>query len=157
MNISDCMKRNVASITKEATVREVVKLVIKRHIGTLPVVDASSKLVGVIKLQKLLSIVMPDFVNLVEDFSFLHSFGAMENHLPESKELDCPIDQITEPPVWVEGNSNLLYASAIMHKHDLGDVPVVDENCHLIGIASHVDIGTALMQTWFTSPRSPDS
>jgi CBS-domain-containing membrane protein len=152
MNIADCMKRNVASLTTSSTVREAIAQVIRRHIGTLPIVDENGKLVGMVKLYRLLSIVMPDFVHLIEDFSFLHGFGAMDTRLPEPEQLDCPIEGIMEEPVWVEDDSSLLYASAVLHKNELLDIPVVDDQCHLIGIASHVDIGTALMKTWLDVP-----
>ena len=53
-----------------------------------------------------------------------------------------------EPPVFVEDTCGLTRAFALLHKHNLTDLPVIDvENC-LVGIASRVDIGTAMLRNW---------
>jgi CBS domain-containing protein len=51
-------------------------------------------------------------------------------------------------PVSVEETTGLLCALALLHKHQVSDLPVVDAENRLLGIASQVDIGTALMSTW---------
>ena len=78
--IQNCMKRNVISIRSDAAVRDAVKLFIQNHIGTLPVVDQGNKLVGLVTIESILSMVMPDFVRLIDHFSFVHDFGAVETH-----------------------------------------------------------------------------
>jgi CBS domain-containing protein len=35
-----------------------------------------------------------------------------------------------------------------MKKHDLYDLPVVNNNNQLVGLASRVDVGTALLSRW---------
>ena len=47
MNINDCMKRNVISISEKATVREAASIITEKHIGLLPVVSGSGKLLGI--------------------------------------------------------------------------------------------------------------
>ena len=51
MNIKDSMKHNVISIHKNATLYQAAELIIKHHIGTLPVVDDNKKLVGILKME----------------------------------------------------------------------------------------------------------
>jgi CBS domain-containing protein len=148
MIISNCMKRIVHSISPATTIRQAAETFVSYHIGTLPVVDADGKLVGILQIRDLVSLVMPDFVNLMQDFDFVIDFGAAEFRKPDHELLVTPISAVMQPPISVEGDSGLLRASALFKKHHLSDLPVVDENERLIGIASLVDIGTAFLARW---------
>ncbi|MEA4910426.1 MAG: CBS domain-containing protein [Chloroflexi bacterium] len=154
MKISDCMKRNVVSIQQGAAVSQVVDLVIENLIGTVPVVDSQGKLVGVVKLRDILSLVMPDFVRLIDNFDFVHDFGAVNSRQPTLKDLNEPVNAIMQEPIYAEADCSLLRAAALLNQHGLKDLPVVDSQGKLIGIASHVDIGVALMKKWNLAARS---
>lgn len=157
MKIGDCMKRSVISIPLDATLREATILFTYHHIGTLPVVDNNGKLAGFLRAHDLLFLTMPDFVRLVDHFEFVHDFGAVENRQPAPEQLSLPVKKIMKPPVFVEEKSGLLRAAALLHRHNLSDLPVVDSQQRLVGIASHVDISTALMSNWqLTDPHSGD-
>ena len=148
VSIGQSMKRNVTSIRADATVRDAVQLFIQNHIGTLPVVDQEMKLVGLVTIESILSMVMPDFIRLIDHFSFVHDLGAVETRTPDEADLNRPISKIMAAPVFVEEGSSLLFAAASKRSSNLRDIPVVDSAGHLIGIASSVDIGTALMNSW---------
>jgi IMP dehydrogenase len=148
MKIADSMKKQVISIPITATVKDAVELFLKHHIGTLPVVDENNKLVGLLRLPTVLSLVMPDFVRLMDNFEFVHDFGALDGRQPSDEDLTRPIRDIMERPYYVTDDSSLLYVSAIINKHKVRDIPVVDRRSRLVGLASHVDVGTALMRNW---------
>ncbi len=154
--IKNCMKRNVFSIPSTATIRQAAKLVVERHIGLLPVVNEQGKPIGVIRLADLLSLELPDFFQLLPDFDFVHDFGAVETTRPTPAELDRPVTALVQPGMFVEETCGLLRAYALMVKHNLYDLPVVSENGALVGIASRVDIGTAVLSAWKTvTPSAP--
>ena len=148
MNISQCMKHNVVSILETSTVREAAAVFVKEHIGLLPIVDQSNKLVGVVGLRDLLSLVLPDFVNFVADVDFVHDFGAVETTRPSAEVLDQSINFLMKPPITVNEDSGLLRAYALMLQHNLHDMPVLSEEGKLVGMASRVDIGTAIVSAW---------
>lgn len=148
MNISDCMKRNVVSITHQASVGQAAALLAQRHIGLLPVVDETGRLLGVLQLRDLLALVMPDFVRLVEDFDFVHDFGALERHTPSPEALAQPVRAVMSKPISVDENCGLLRAYALLRQNDLHDMPVVEADGRLVGIASQVDVGAALLGRW---------
>jgi len=148
MNISKYMKRNVVSIPATATIREAAAVFVKRHIGLLPVVDQDNKPVGVVGLRDLLSLELPDFVNFVADLDFVHDFGAVEITRPPAKVLDKSIKTLLKEAVTVEEDCGLLRAYALMLQHNLHDIPVVSKDGELIGVASRVDIGTAILSYW---------
>ena len=148
MIISKHMKRNVVSIPVTASVREAAALIVKKHIGLLPVVDKDNKLIGVVGLRDLLSLELPDFVNFVTDLDFVHDFGAVETTRPPAKTLDKSIKSLMKEAITVEEDCGLLRAYALMLQHNLHDVPVVSKDGELIGVASRVDVGTAILSTW---------
>ncbi len=148
MQVKLWMKKAVFSISQGQSLGQAAELFIEHHIGTLPVIDLSGKLVGVITLADVLQVGMPDFIQLVDDFKFVHDFGAMERYIPDRKTLNHSVDEKMQDPVSVEENSTILHAAAIMLQSKLRDLPVTDSEGKLIGIVSHVDIGVALIRNW---------
>lgn len=148
MIVRNCMKKRVFSIHVDETVAGAAKLMLEYHIGTLPVVDDHNKLIGIFTLHSLLRIVLPDFIEFVTNFSFINNLGAFENRTPSEAELDIQIKEIMEDPIFVQEDWSLVHAVAILHNEELADIPVVDASRHLVGLASHVDLGTAIIQGW---------
>lgn len=148
MVIRDCMKQDVVSITADSTLENAVRLLVERHIGTLPVINDQGKLVGLLQMRDLHELVMPDFVHLVDNFDFVHNFGAVSSRKPTPEMLNQPVSKIMRKPVSVDENCSLIRATAMLHNHRILDLPVVDKEGLLVGIASRVDIGTAIMQDW---------
>jgi len=142
------MKRNVISISETATIGQAATILVKQHIGCLPVVDQDGHLIGLLQLQDVLSLVMPDFVNLLETFSFVNDFGAVEARQPSIGDMERKVREIMRPPIFVGEGGGLLRSFALLHKHHMLDLPVVDNFNRLVGIASRVDIGTALIAGW---------
>jgi CBS-domain-containing membrane protein len=148
MKVANYMKTTVISISANASVQDAVQLMINHHIGTLPVIDEEQKLIGVVDLKRLLSLVMPDFVSMVENFDFLSDFGFFEQRMPSTDDLSRKVLEIMEKPKSVKVNSGLLHAAAVLNQHALKDLPVITEEGSLIGLVSHVDVGCALMSSW---------
>jgi len=146
MKILSCMKKQVYFINPATTVREAAETFVRHHIGTLPVVDEQKKLVGILQIRDLVSLVLPDFVSVMQDIDFVVDFGAAEARKLDRELLEKPVSHYMEPPVFAEQDCSLLRASAIIKKHNLVDLPVVDAEEKLIGIASLVDIGTRFLQ-----------
>lgn len=118
----------------------------------LPVINAAGKLVGVLQLRDLLVFILPAFTSLMEDFDFVADFGAMESIRPSQEIISKQVSEVMEPPVSVDVFSGLSRAFSLLHHHNLTDLPVVDKDNHLVGIASRVDVGTALLKAWEITP-----
>lgn len=155
--IDSCMKRKVVSVSPATTVREAAHVVVEKHVGTLPVVDENGTLVGMVRVSDLLKVFMPDFVALMDNIDFVHDFGAMET--PGQAELrkaaGLRMRDLMQPPVAVDHTCGLLRAFATMIKHDIRDLPVVDQTGRLVGIASRVDIAAAFLADWNRQAATP--
>jgi CBS-domain-containing membrane protein len=148
MQIKECMKRKVFSIQAEKTVAEAARIFVQHHIGVLPVVDEERKPVGILRLSDLLTLELPDFVNLLADVDFVHDFGAVETTRPAPELLTRPVTSLMQPVTTVEEECGLLRAYSLMVKDDLHDIPVIDSQGILVGIASRVDVATAVLSGW---------
>jgi CBS domain-containing protein len=148
MQIGNYMKPRVYSVPDTATIREAAALAVAHHIGLLPVVNAEGKPIGVVRLADLLSLVMPDFFKLLPEFDYVHDFGAVEAARPTPAELDRPITTLVQPGIFVNESSGLVRSYAFMLKHNLHDLLIISESGALVGIASRVDLGTAILSTW---------
>jgi CBS domain-containing protein len=149
------MKRNVVSIGATATIGEAAALFVARHIGLLPVLEEHNQPVGVVGLRELLTLALPAFVNLVEDFDFVHDFGAVESARPAPEILAQPATTIMRPAFTVREDCGLLRAYALMRQNDLHDLPVVAADGTLVGIASRVDVGTLVLAGWQAGEAQP--
>jgi CBS-domain-containing membrane protein len=151
------MKRHVVAVSPETTAQEAARIVVSNHIGTLPVVDESGVLVGVVRLEDLLQVFMPDFVALMDNIDFVRDFGALESlrsqDLLEAAQLT--MRDLMQPPVAVERTCGLLRAFATMTKHEIRDLPIINAAGALVGIASRVDIAAAFLAAWAqTGPQT---
>jgi CBS domain-containing protein len=144
------MKKNVVSIPESASIREAAQRMAEKRIGTLPVVDSQGMVVGMIGLQQLLTLELPDFFNLIPDLDFLQDFGAVESTRPTPEQIDQPITTLMQPATLVVEDCGLLRAFGIMIKHNLADLIVVSDEGKLRGIASRVDIGSEILANWQT-------
>lgn len=148
MIISNHMKRNVVSILETSTIREAAAVLVKHHIGLLPIVDHENRLVGAVGLRDLLALELPDFINFVADVDFVHDFGAVETTLPSEEKLESKITTLMKSAISVTEDSGLMRTYALMLQHNLHDMPVVSMDGKLVGVASRVDIGTAILAEW---------
>lgn len=148
--VSNAMKRAVISASPQTTVLEAAKLMIQKRIGTLPVVDSDGILRGVVKFSDILDVFIPDYLDSFENLGFVHDFGALEDFLPKDipEIANAAIQTIMESPLSVEENETILRAATKMTRHNLIDLPVVNSQGKLVGLASHVDVGAAFLQKW---------
>lgn len=157
MSVRACMKHKVISIHQDSSLATAAAVIREHHIGTLPVVDHSNKLVGMLRLENLMALVMPDFVHLVEHFEFAHNFGSLERAKPDPDSLKRVVKEVMEEPISVEVDSGVLRAAALLHFRDLRDLPVVDTENNLVGLVSHVDLGISLIRSWNLPESATDT
>lgn len=150
MEIKDFMKKNVVSIPEKTTIGEAAAVIVSNHVGILPVVNEKGKPVGVVRLSDLLTLEMPDFINLVADFDFVHDFGAVETTRPDRELLSRSVLTLMEPSLTIEEDCGLLRAYAVMLQNKIFDLPVTNTTGGLVGIVSLVDIGAAILSMWST-------
>jgi CBS domain-containing protein len=142
------MKKNVVSIPETASVSDAAHVFTKHHIGVLPVVDKKGKPIGFVSLPDLMTLELPSFVKFISDVDYVRDFGAVETTRPPAATLAKSIKSLMQAPISVPEDCGLLRAYALMLQHKLHDILVVTGAGKLVGIASRVDIGTAILSAW---------
>ena len=150
-SIDCCMKRKVYYCHPDMTVKDAALMMANNNIGTLPVVDERSVLVGVTTIRDVIQIFLPDSVPLLADIDFIKDYGEFETPSPENiqRAESLLVADVMEEPVSVEDDCTLIRALSFMEKHSIRDLPVVKDE-KLVGIASRVDIGRAFLSIWLT-------
>lgn len=156
MNVSQAMKTDIITIAASATVRDAVRGFANNQISVLPVVDDTDRPLGVVRLRNLLRQVLPAFIDLMDDFDYVGDFGAVKNRAPDDRWLAQPVTAVFHPVETVPTTCSLLRAYAIMLKEGIFDLQVVDGDGRLVGLASRVDIGRALLSSWHVETDSDD-
>ena len=148
MQIEKCMKANAVTVRPEQTVRQAAALMVENHIGSLPVINNEGKLVGLLTLIEIVHLFMPDFVSLLNQLNFVPDFGVLEDRELSADSATQSVAAVMGEPVCILHSAGLLRAFAEFEHHNVTDLPVVDEDSRLLGIASRVDIGTAFLAAW---------
>lgn len=148
MNVKSSMKKQVVTVQDTDNLGTAAKQFVKHHVGMLPVINTEGKLVGVLQLRDLLTLILPAFTSLMDDFDFVSDFGAMESIRPSQEIISKQVFEVMEDSVSVDESCGLSRAFSLLHNHNLTDLPVVDGENRLVGIASRVDVGTAILKSW---------
>jgi len=157
MKLKPYLKKMVISIQDDQLVSDAIDIFLQNPIGMLPVIDRDSKLVGIITLRDILHLVMPASLDMLGDFDFIHDLGATEKAKPTYEEMNLPMKGLMSPPISAEIDFTLFHAAAIMTKHNIHDLPVIDHEGRLVGLLSHADVGRGLIAKWqsHTSGKNP--
>lgn len=155
MDIAAVMKRQVVSISDQATLEQAIRKLVEARVGMLPVVDAGRTLVGILTLRDVLHLAFPSLTDKFRDYDFVHDFGALELGSITEEQRAKPVVELMSEPTSVPADTGLLRAEATMRQHDLRDLPVVDAQGRLVGLASWVDVGVAYLDAWCRAENKP--
>jgi CBS domain-containing protein len=139
MNASDVMTRNVLSVRPEATIAEAIRLMLDNRISGLPVLDETGRLVGI----------------LTEGDLLRRGETGTERHRPRWLEILMGpgrlaeeyvrthgrriAEVMTRDPVGVSPDTPLEEIVALMERHRIKRVPVLDGDVP-VGILSRADL-----------------
>lgn len=130
------MSPNAVSVTTDTPIEQLVELVVREGVRTLPVLDQSGLVVGIVTDNDLLRrsglavrLGLMASLTLAERANILRPL----NHLVAK-------DVMTAPAITVLHTAPLHSAAALMIPQHLKRVPVVDQNRHLLGMVTRSDL-----------------
>ncbi len=133
MYVKDNMVSSPITIGPDRSVSEAVDLMSENHLHRLPVVDGQGKLVGLVTESVVTS-------NTPNNATSLSVFEV--NYLLNKLTI---ADIMIKEVITIGKEALLEEAATLLRKHDIGCLPVVDEDDKLIGIITHNDIFTAFI------------
>ena len=150
LRAADVMSRDVVSAAPDATVREVVKLMLDKTYRAIPVVESGMP-VGIITNSDLLKrggLSMRVELLRVLDSPELHA--ELERLAQGAKHA---ADVMTPGPVTVRASTPLTQVAEVMSYRHYKRLPVVDEHGALVGMVSRLDVLRTAART-FAQPES---
>lgn len=156
MQVSECMITSVYTITEDAILNDAMNQLAAHMIETLPVINTEGLLVGIVLLDDVLTLFMPNFVEMLRSADFIHDYSFLKKGRENSHLSQKPIREVMRKPFSVHQESGLMEAMVLMHKHQVGELPVLNEEQHLIGIISRGRAGGLFLSDWLehSSPSS---
>ena len=127
--------------------KDIARLFFETGDSVIPVIDEQKNLKGIISINDFMHIFLPDYIDLIKNFDFVHSFGALEKISFSIEELLFVAEDlmILAPPSLKEEDS-LIKGLAILHKHGLYRIPVVRGE-KLVGMISLNEICRGIYET----------
>lgn len=138
MKVSGIMHRSVITVTEDAPLKEVGRLIFTLGIAGIPVVRGK-KLVGIVTEEDILSRMHPTMQELVEDYAHAKDFESMAKNMRIL--LDASVREVMNSRVTsVTSDTPLMKAHSIMQINKFSRLPIVNSRNELIGIISQGDI-----------------
>lgn len=152
MKVADVMRREVVTVSPEATLRSAARIIFSGQAGGLPVVDKKGKLVGIVVEKDILSLFFPSLPDYIENPTHIKDFELMEGKVTEV--LDLPIKKfMSKNPLTINPQAPLLQAVSLMIAKRVGRLPVVDSKKRLVGIVSRGEIFRTIVRKRIPSIR----
>lgn len=140
--VADIMTKEVVTVTRATTVRELAEIFDQQHFGSLPVVDAHGVLTGIVTASDLIeqgkNLHIPTVISLFDWVIPLESERSMEREL-QKMTAQTAGELCSDNVITVTATSSVSDAADIMSRHKLHALPVV-ENGTLVGMVARIDI-----------------
>ena len=147
LKVKDIMTRKIITVTPDTEIAEAAKILLKKRINGLPVVDASGRLVGILCQSDLVaqqkSIPLPSVFTLLESYIPLTSTKRIDKEVEKIAALTVK-QAMTPDPVTVGPETDIEEVAKLMVDKKYHTLPVIKGD-KLIGIVGKEDILKTLL------------
>lgn len=145
MKVQDIMSKTIMSASSDATFRELWKLISKRHINAIPIVDKKKTLLGLVTKEDLLQALYPDYHEYVEELSSASDFEAMEDRVRDMAGRRAK-DVMCRRVIYTRTDTPIMRALSRMIVRRVNQLPVLDTKDRVSGMVTKGDIFNALFK-----------
>lgn len=142
LKVRDIMTTDVVSVKKETTIRELAELFTAHRVGSIPVVDDSGSLIGIVTESDLIeqdkSLHIPTVISLFDWVIYLESEKKFEKELQKMTGQTVG-DIYTDTVETVTPDTLVSDVADLMSSKKLHALPVV-EGRRLVGMVSRIDL-----------------
>ena len=147
MKVKNIMTKDPITVSPDAEITYVAKILLDNHINGAPVTDETGDLVGIICQSDLIiqqkELPIPSFFTLLDGFIPLTSMKAFEREVQKVVATKVA-DIMTPSPVTVTPDTTIETVAALMVERNFHTLPVVEDE-KLIGIVGKEDMLKTLM------------
>ncbi len=141
--VSEVMTRDPILVKPQTLLEEAIKILAEKHIGGLPVVDDSGKLVGVISEGDLMwqeaEVKPPSYIMLLDSVIYLENPGRYQREL--HKALGQTVGEVmSDHPFTIKPDKSVKEAARLLNEKRIDRLPVVDDSGKVVGIITRGDV-----------------
>ena len=140
--VKEFMIRDLTAVSPDATLRDAAKILARRRLAGLPVVDESQKLAGFISEADIIHSIVPSHGQKEE--MFLRNFAEMTRKLSQVGERKVR-DHMTEKVESVSEDDDIYTLADLLLGRNYKSLPVVREG-RLVGIVSRAEVCRVMME-----------
>jgi CBS domain-containing protein len=144
----DLMTREVITVNRETTVKEVARLLLEHKISGLPVVDKENRVIGIVSEGDLIyqdkKLHTPAFLEILGGIIYLENPNRLGQDLIKMTAVKVG-DLMTTRVYTVREDAKLEDIATIMVEKKVNRIPVVDGAGRLAGIISRQDLVKAML------------
>lgn len=134
MLIRDVMVRKVHFLTPQDDFEKIIKLLVKKKIAGLPVVNKKGKVIGVISEKDLFFKLFPSQKEFYKDLEYYMNFNNLEKEAARLLRLKAR-NFMTKKVISVGPGEHVLKACSLLLRHNIRRLPVIDKG-KLVGIVT---------------------
>ena len=139
MKVSEIMTRDVMTVPQDMTVGDAARLLFKKEISGLPVVDGQNRLVGMITEKEIISMALPKFAEELGDFDVVLSEEPFQKKITEADKVRVK-DIMRKEVLCVPEDISAAEVARLMIAKKARRIPVLDKDKKIIGIIARADI-----------------
>ena len=148
MLAKDLMTREVVTVNRDTTVKEVAGLLLEHKISGLPVVDKENRVIGIVSEGDLIyqdkKLYTPAFLEILGGIIYLENPNRLGQDLMKMTAAKVG-DLMTTRVYTVKEDTSVEAIATIMVEKKVNRVPVVDGAGKLVGIVSRQDLIKAML------------
>ena len=146
MRVCELMSPAVGAVDPKTPLRDILQLMLRRHLNDILVVDAEQRPVGIVTYSDLSRRLLPTERELMEHEEYMRQPESMEDRVVGI--TGVPVSEVmTTHVITVSPDEEVLKAGALMTAHRIEQLPVVRGD-KVVGIISHTDIGWGLLMQY---------
>jgi len=139
MRVREIMTKDLTSVDQDIPVRELIFILDSARMPNIPIVDEENRLVGFISEKDLIRAALPGYFEMLHSASFIPDMNQLARKL--ALIADDPIEKYMHREVlFVTEDDDDLQAADLIIRKNLKNLPVVDEQGHLVGRVKRIDL-----------------
>lgn len=138
MQIKEILYKDLTSVSKKTTIKQLIKVMVYNHMSAVPVIDENNEYVGCISELDVFEACTPSYMKIMKNTAFLPNINHLVDTIKNITDRQVKDYMPAEYPT-VGSNDAVMYAIDLMNKTNRDVLPVVD-NGRLQGMVSRLEL-----------------
>jgi CBS domain-containing protein len=139
LKVKEIMTRNLTAVEEDTPIKDLIYILDRSGLGSLPVVDSFERPIGFISERDIIEAALPGYFEMLHGGAFLPDINRLHQRLKQI-ENETVGKYMTKEVIKVSEDDDDLYAADLMIRRDLKVIPVVNKEGILVGVVRRIDL-----------------